>query len=508
MSSSQESLISADEVMRRVRMRLGVGEIGTGGAASAVLTSVVAGTHSAAPNPAFKPPTADFKKRTEYVLADFLGYDDLAFVTHAYEAILHRAPDEHARSHLQALRSGAASKIEILAALRWSPEGHTNGVHIDGLLIPYKLHAWRRIPVLGWMLHWVHALVRLPRHARAVETHISAVSGDLQFFQGTISQVVAEQAARLESQEQALQRMPSTTQVDELGQRINVLAEQMAEQLATLQAMPRMTEELAALQAMPRFRLAPRPPVASTEATAATVDASAVDSDLDELYAAFEDQFRGPQAAIRERLQPYIKFITDVGAGTPSAPVLDLGCGRGEWLDMLREQGLHASGVDLNSLFVEECENRGLSVEYIDALSKLRTLPDASLGMVTLFHLAEHLSFRTLIDLFDEVRRVLVPGGGLIVETPNPENALVAQWAFYMDPTHRNPLPPQMLRWLVQARGFAQSDIKPLFEARGTSEVDFVADDIPGSATINALVKPLHASRDYAIMARKSVSEP
>ncbi|MDY0980256.1 methyltransferase domain-containing protein [Stenotrophomonas sp. CFBP8994] len=497
MSSSQESLISADEVMRRVRMRLGVGDIVSGGPVSASLTSVVAGATSAPPNAAFKPPTADFKKRDEYVVADFLAYDDLAFITHAYQAILHREPDDSARGHLEALRSGGATKIEILAALRWSPEGLSHGVHIDGLLIPYKLHSWRRIPLLGWVLHWCHTLVRLPRHSRVVDAHISAVSGDLQFFQGNISQVVADQGMRLESQERALQNLPSTEMVDELGQRINVLTQQLAEQVA-------------ALHALPRYRPPPREAAVATApvTTVQAVDASAVDSDLDDLYAAFEDKFRGPQDQIRERLAPYLKFVADIGAGSASAPILDLGCGRGEWLGMLRDEGLQASGVDLNGLFVEECEKKGLQVEYTDALTKLRGLPNASTGMVTLFHLAEHLTFRTLVDLLDEVHRVLLPGGGLIVETPNPENALVAQWAFYMDPTHRNPLPPQMLRWMVQARGFVQSDIRPLFEARGTPEVAFVPEDVPGAATINALVRPLHASRDYAIMARKSVSLP
>lgn len=499
MSSSQESLISADEVMRRVRSRLGVGEIGIGGTG---LASVVAGAISVVPNPAFKPPTGEFRKKSEYVLADFLGYDDLAFVTHAYDAILHRAPDECAQAHLQALRSGAASKIEVLAALRWSPEGHSKGVHIDGLLIPYKLHSWRRIPLLGWMLHWVHTLIRLPRHTRVMDVHVSSLSGDLQFFDVRISQVVAEQSARLASQELALQRAPSAALVEELGKRIDVLAQQLAEHLAEQQAER-------SIEKQPALRHSLQPAACRevfSEAAGPSNEGSAVEPELDGLYVAFENQFRGPEEEIRQRLEPYLKFVADVGAGTEGAPVLDLGCGRGEWLEMLRDKGLVASGVDLNGLFVAECEEKGLVVEYCDAISKLRGLPDASLGMVTLFHLAEHLTFPTLIELIDQAHRVLVPGGALVVETPNPENALVAQWAFYMDPTHRNPLPPQMLRWMVQARGFVQSDIQPQFEARGGSDIAFVSDDVPGSATINALVKPHHASRDYAIMARKSVS--
>lgn len=487
MAANQESMLSANEVMRRVRTRLGVGDLSMPLAATPSMTDL--GVSS--PSFVASPPTGEFPIKSEYVVADFLGYDDVAFIVNVYRAILLREPDEGAQVHLRSLRAGLRTKVEILGAIRWSDEGESKGIHIDGLLLPYKLHEWRRLPVIGRFLHWGHALVRLHRNERVLDTHIAAVSGNLQHAQRLLTRTAAEQAVQIGSQARSIAVLPTREDVDALALQIETLGEKLAE-----------------LQAGP----VPRVPVAATALQVPVRDVemrtSAVESHLDQLYADFEDHFRGPQEQIRLRLQPYLKFISDVGAGTSNAPVLDLGCGRGEWLELLREAGLKASGVDLNMLFIRECLRKELDVEFGDALSKLRSLPDASVGVVSLFHLAEHLDFASLIELIDEAQRVLVPGGGLIAETPNPENARVAQWTFYMDPTHRNPLPPQMLRWVVSARGFVQSDIQALFEARPASDIAFVAADVPGAETINALVQPHHQSLDYAVIARKSVSRP
>lgn len=474
MGSIHENLISAEEVMRRVRMRLGVQDVRSdGGFTTAIPTDMSSWAATV------KAPTRDFITKSEYVVGDFTAYDDLEFVVNAYRAILRREPDDSAGGYLKPLRAGEITKIEVLGALRWSSEGLSQGVHIDGLLLPYKLQEWRRIPVLGKALRWLLSLVRLPRHLWAIESHFGTVSGDLQYFRNSFTHATNRHEAKLKSLERAVEMLPGTELVGELRARIDSLAEQMA------------ANEL--LLRRGGLGLGDDNP-------------SAIAADLDPLYAEFENQFRGSQEVIRARLQPYLKFVNDVGAGTDAAPILDLGCGRGEWLEMLKERGLHVSGVDLNRLFVEECKAKGLHVELADAIGTLRALSPASVGIISLLHLAEHLNFQTLIELLDQANRVLVPGGGLIIETPNPENALVAQWAFYMDPTHRNPLPPEMLRWMVQARGFAQADIVRLFDSRPSSDVAFVPEGVAGAETINALVRPLHAAMDYAIVARKSVS--
>jgi O-antigen chain-terminating methyltransferase len=177
---------------------------------------------------------------------------------------------------------------------------------------------------------------------------------------------------------------------------------------------------------------------------------------LDALYLSFEDQFRGSWDDIQERLRIYLPILKEAQLGTAARPVVDLGCGRGEWLHLLKEDGLQARGVDRNRLLIEACRQRDLDVIESDALAYLRTLSDTSIGAVTGFHLLEHLPFEMVIKILDETVRVLQPGGAAIFETPNPENVRVGSYTFYLDPTHRNPLPSAIVAYIAEARGLCR----------------------------------------------------
>lgn len=179
----------------------------------------------------------------------------------------------------------------------------------------------------------------------------------------------------------------------------------------------------------------------------------------DSLYLLLEDRFRGTREEIKSRLIKYLPYLQAAGAGTSDAPVLDLGCGRCEWLRLLRENHLQAAGVDLNRVFVTEGLELGLDVTFGDAVAALRQRPDNSLGCVTGFHIVEHLPWSTLTQMVDEVVRVLKPGGVAVFETPNPENVQVGSNNFYFDPTHRNPIPSLLLKFLLDARGLYNVEI-------------------------------------------------
>jgi len=217
---------------------------------------------------------------------------------------------------------------------------------------------------------------------------------------------------------------------------------------------------------------------------------------LDALYVTFEDKFRGTREEIRERLRVYLDLLAESGAGTEQRPVLDIGCGRGEWLELLRDEGLNARGVDMNDTLAMQCRERGLEVEIGDALAYLRGLPEASLGAITGFHIIEHLPMDVLLDLYGEAVRVLHPGGVAIFETPNPQNLLVGACNFYADPTHKRPLYPETQKFFLEYRGFSRVALKYLHPHESGARLP--EDEAPElAARLNDL---LSCARDYAVI--------
>jgi len=178
--------------------------------------------------------------------------------------------------------------------------------------------------------------------------------------------------------------------------------------------------------------------------------------DLDALYVFLEDNLRGNRKEIKERFQIYIPIIKEANVGMKNSPILDIGCGRGEWLELLKEADLHARGLDSNKVMVKICKERGLDVTESKVLSFIENVSDNSLGAVTGFHLIEHYGFDFLIKLLDEILRVLKPGGLVILETPNPNNVLVGSCSFYLDPTHNKPIPSSLIKLVLESRGFSK----------------------------------------------------
>jgi SAM-dependent methyltransferase len=219
---------------------------------------------------------------------------------------------------------------------------------------------------------------------------------------------------------------------------------------------------------------------------------------LDGFYCAFGDRFRGSQPEIAQRLRFYLPWLDKHQLGTSRMPILDLGCGRGEWLELLSEAGLEAYGVDTNSLFVADCRERGLRVHEADALQHLRSLPDRRLGAVTGFHIIEHLPLDVLVSLIDETVRVLKPGGLAIFETPNPQNVLVGSHNFYLDPTHRHPIPGPTAQFLLEARGLCHVEIVQLHPY---AEAYWVPED--GSALARKFNEYFYGAQDYAVIGRR-----
>ena len=171
-------------------------------------------------------------------------------------------------------------------------------------------------------------------------------------------------------------------------------------------------------------------------------------------YVGFEEAFRGSQHEIRQRLAEYVPLFEG------ASDVLDIGCGRGEFLDLLREQGIRARGVDLNDEMAALCRERGLEAAAGDALAYLESQPDASLGGLFGAQIVEHLEPAYLMRLLETAYHKLRPGSKIVLETINPACWYAFFSSYIRDITHSQPLHPDTLRYLLVASGFQRTELR------------------------------------------------
>ncbi|HLB19428.1 MAG TPA: class I SAM-dependent methyltransferase, partial [Gaiellaceae bacterium] len=209
-------------------------------------------------------------------------------------------------------------------------------------------------------------------------------------------------------------------------------------------------------------------------------------------YFAFESRMRGSVESIRERQRRYVDDLREDG------PVLDIGCGRGELLGLLREAGVEARGIDADADMVAYARGDGLDVAQADLLEYLEGLGAGSLGAIFMGQVVEHLPASTLVRALALAAAKLRPGGVLIAETINPLSPIALR-NYFADLTHAQPLVPETLELLARQSGFAQTEIRFLNEpAERLTEPD----DPVIAANVRRLNELLFAPLDYALVAR------
>ena len=216
----------------------------------------------------------------------------------------------------------------------------------------------------------------------------------------------------------------------------------------------------------------------------------------DAFYRAFEERYYAPREVITELRKQYLPFVAPLKDIYENSKVFDIGCGRGEWLCLMKEMGFEVLGVDLDAGMLKDCLDRNLSVEKGDAVAFLKTLESDSRVVISAFHVVEHISFDELRTVVTESLRILKPGGLLFMETPNPENIVVGTRNFYLDPTHQRPIPPQLLSFIPEYYGFARVKTLRLQESAGLS-----GNNAPTLSDVLAGVSP-----DYAVIAQKEAA--
>jgi len=171
-------------------------------------------------------------------------------------------------------------------------------------------------------------------------------------------------------------------------------------------------------------------------------------------YAGFENRFRGRDEDVKKQLLRYLSYFPK------DKMILDLGCGRGEFLELLGEEGMAGAGVDDNVLMVDICLDKGLRCEKGDLLEKLAERPDGSLGGIFSSQVIEHLPPPYLKKLVEICRGKIAPGGTLVFETINPLSVFALVQVYYLDPSHRSPVHPQALKFMLEASGFDEVEIQ------------------------------------------------
>ncbi len=554
-----------------------------------------------------------FQLKNTYTVSDFCQYHDKVFIVNLFRAVLKREPDDQGMDYyLSHLRTGKKTKREIIANMRFSKEGRAKKVVVKGIKIPFLVALFYRVPVLGYLLKFVVALIKLPKLVEKVhqlEAQSQTPKPEFVALERYLQEVLSGKANREELNVKAdRQELEAKADRSELALKAN--REELAVKADRQELDTKATREELALKASwqaleqkaDREELdlkATREEVAlkaSWQALEQKADREELDlkatraevalkaswqaleqkvnreelalkadwtvfetqknhtelaldkhqAELDELarqirdhklnildnhrrlqllleearkrmpdafsvqqlknivseeehiadamYIAFEDKFRGTREDIKKRQAVYLPYIKTALQATGNAAVLDVGCGRGEWLELLQQQGITASGLDLNSVMIQECHERGLTAQEKEVTAYLRTLPANSLAAITGFHLIEHLPFKVLLCLLDESLRVLKPGGMVIFETPNPENLMVGAYLFYTDPSHVNPLVPETTKFLIEQRGFENVQIKRLHK---------YSDYYPVLTTDPFLVNHFYNEMDFGVIGCK-----
>jgi len=260
---------------------------------------------------------------------------------------------------------------------------------------------------------------------------------------------------------------PSLEAVGELRTQVGVLqrALETLKRAATTDHTPRVQSSLASAQ------------------PSTTDRPSSARADDEYKYVGFEDQFRGTDQAVEERVRVYLPTFEG------RSDVLDIGCGRGELLSALRDAGVSARGIDANSAMVDVARGRGLDACQADALAYVSALPDGSLGGIAATQVIEHLEPSYLMRLLDQAARTLRPGAPIVLETINPACWLAFFSSYIRDLTHVRPVHPETVQYLLRAGGFERVTIRysaPVPDHMKMKTIDLPA-DVLGSSDVTAV---------------------
>lgn len=225
-----------------------------------------------------------------------------------------------------------------------------------------------------------------------------------------------------------------------------------------------------------------------------------VAADLHSVY--FQARFGGEERVIREQSERF----ADLFRGRQR--VLDLGSGRGTFLELMKERGVGAYGVDMDERMIATARTRGLEVEEGDAVAHLRALEDGGIDGLYARHLAEHILPGELVEILRQCRRALAPGSPAVFVTPNPGTLTVGAHSFWLDPGHLRPIPAELFRFLLEVEGYREVEVVTFEPTEGLQKLDESIADPKMRENVRRLNELLFGDRDYAVIGRTPFMRP
>jgi len=222
----------------------------------------------------------------------------------------------------------------------------------------------------------------------------------------------------------------------------------------------------------------------------------------DSLYVNYEKAFRGSEIIIKKRLTYYIDKLKNTKT-TADKYILDVGCGRGEFVSLLMENKFHAKGIDTNSVAVQHAVKNKLPVKKGDLFNVLKKCKDNSLPVISAFHVIEHLQHNDMLSFFRIAKKKLQPNGKLLLETPNMLSLFVAACDFYKDPTHIRPLHPATLQFHLNEIGFSEVKVDFLHPFSESEQLKILKNSTASNNNFIKLNNLIFGARDCAIIAEK-----
>lgn len=380
-----------------------------------------------------------------------------------------------------------ASRFPVVAPLASSFKRVVQGSvrwYVSGVLQQVEQFGANVVHAMGLIVERLRSLEESLEHDRAL---------------GEVVRVLEEQATELRAAMDA-----ARTEAGTAAMRAAVRLDELEADVESVRARDRLAFLERAVRSLEQ-RIDAEPRAGEMIATAPMDGSREADIALD--YFAFEGRFRGSEEEIRERQALYLEQFR----GSPG-PVVDLGCGRGEFLEILRDADISVYGIDRHPHMVARCREKGLDVREEDALEHLASVPAGTLGGVFSAQMVEHLPMSTVPRLFELAADALAEGGRLVVETINPESLAVFAGAFYIDLGHLRPLHPLTLRFLAEKAGFR--DVRVEYSSLPPDEVRPSPIEATGHDVIDGVVEAVNENfalfdrvvfgpQDYAIVATR-----